>query len=66
MLVSLFSQTIVNINFFFFLYSVFKKKSDGCYSSLFFFGRATWLARSQFPDQGLNWATAMKALKPKH
>lgn len=26
MLVSLFSQTIVNINFFFFLYSVFKKK----------------------------------------
>ena len=42
------------------------KKSDGCYSSLCFFGRATWLAKSQFPDLGLNWATAVKALKPKH
>ena len=31
-----------------------------------FFGYAAWLAESQFPDRGLNPATALKAQNPNH
>ena len=33
---------------------------------VFFFGRAAWLAGSQFPDQGLNTALAVKEPSPNH